>query len=290
MLTIKTETMKKNITLTAWLFAISFFAFGQGGTLGNFSTGINFLGFNAGAPAPLNIRNNLPFQPINIFTNNLNIARFTSGNTMGLGDGLRIFDPTFPNITLDMWADNGPTNGTHVKFDGSGLIQGATSRFEVIGNFNGLWFNARRTNLLSPITPRILFNINDANNAPPSQNAEVARFSNDGNANHIGYMRIGFNNFGLDAARRLEVFDNINAPQFRITDNPGVTFTDFQTNGAGFLAILPSGNQTGISTNVPTNTLDINGTCRVSNRCIVISLCREQSIFTNRHTKMIELV
>ncbi len=77
-----------------------------------------------------NIFGTMYAAPINVFTGGVWIAQFTNGNGMGTGDGLKIRNPSFPGFDLDMWADNGSTNGTHIKWDGSGLIQGATTRFD----------------------------------------------------------------------------------------------------------------------------------------------------------------
>ncbi len=59
--------MKKHTYLIIMLSIISISVFGQGGTPTNIRTGINFLGFNAGVPGDLQIRNNLVNQSINFF-------------------------------------------------------------------------------------------------------------------------------------------------------------------------------------------------------------------------------
>lgn len=91
--------MKKTILLcsiTALLYGPAIF--GQGGNPGNGSVAGTFLGFNGtGVSQPLQIRNNFN-QAINIFTNNVHRAQFTTGNAMtsisaNNGDGLRLIDP-----------------------------------------------------------------------------------------------------------------------------------------------------------------------------------------------------
>ncbi len=212
-------------------------------------------------------------KPIDIYTGNNHIAQFTANNSLGggflaNGDGLKIVSNQVPpGFDLDLWVDapGGFGYGTHVKWDGSGLIQGATTRFEVVGNYNGLWFNARRTNIAGPTTPRIIFNIDNVNNNNPSTNNEIARFSNNGILGQIGMMRIGYNTLGLDAATRLEVVDNAPAPQLRLSNTSGAIYTDFQTTPAGNLGIIPTNARVGINTNLPTAALDDNGTARIRN-------------------------
>jgi hypothetical protein len=223
---------------------------------------------------------NLPNSPATL----VNRAEFTSGGQMpnslpltGNEDGFRIWNPGYnssggaylPFSALDLWTGAGST--THIRFDGSGIVEGQNSRFEMTGNYNGLWFTARQTWLNPPTntipsTPRIIFNMN--NTMVAANNAEVARFSNNGVANQLGYMRIGLQPVPLtpvDAFRRLEVFDNAaNVFQFRITQNQGTRFTDFRTTAIGDLEIFPSGTSpvtpggVGINIAAPGNTLEIN--------------------------------
>lgn len=60
-------------------------------------------------------------------------------------------------------------------------------------------------------------------------------------------------------ARRLEVYDSGNDPQFRITRILGSVFTDINTDINGFLTVNPSGHFTGFDLSVaPANVVDIN--------------------------------
>lgn len=181
-------------------------------------------------------------QPINIRTNNTLRAQFTTGGTFGSGttqgDGLRFFDPSGGSGNLDLWTS--ASQQTHIRWDGSGIIQGMNNRFEMIGNFNGLWFNS------SASGARYIFN---------SAGTEQARIG----ANT--FWRIGANSGSVDPTRRLEVFDASN-PQLRLTQIHNTVFTDFQTTGAGHLFVNPrngaNGTNVGININSPTSKLHIN--------------------------------
>jgi hypothetical protein len=39
------------------------------------------------------------------------------------------------------WGGGGSSQQTHIRWDGSGLIQGRNNRFEMCGFLNGLWLN-----------------------------------------------------------------------------------------------------------------------------------------------------
>ena len=64
--------MKKMLLFIITFCIASTYVFAQGGLGGNIRFGANFLGFNAGVPGSLEIRNDFtgPGQPINFFTNN----------------------------------------------------------------------------------------------------------------------------------------------------------------------------------------------------------------------------
>jgi len=90
--------------------------------------------------------------PIHIFTNNTYIARFSSPSLpctglIGAGQGLRIRNfsvgavPGLGEIDIFSTGSLG-SNSTEIRFGGSGNISGSFSRFEMHGNYNGLWFNA----------------------------------------------------------------------------------------------------------------------------------------------------
>ena len=94
-------------------------------------------------------------------------------------------------------------NQAHIRWEGSGLIQGSGNQFQVFARLSGFMFDATPT---LGQTPRYLYRINSS---------EVGRIA------PTGFYRIGQNPANIDAIRRLEVFDNANAPQFRITQAAG---------------------------------------------------------------------
>ena len=214
-------------------------------------------------------------QPIQFWHNDLNLgntvirrAEFTVGQSMlenngtvARTDGLRIWNPGYANSVaygaeqaLDIWTGVG--NSTHIRFDGSGLLQSTNNQFEIFGRLNGFWFNAaplqwQQNNFRS----NYVWNIDSI---------EVGRYSNSNNAQR-GFMRWGLQPnpvAPVDAARRVEIYDRDNVPQFRITQTNASIFTDFQTTLNGDLYINPVRNGTyrfvGINTASPQNTLEIN--------------------------------
>ncbi len=200
-------------------------------------------------------------------------AEFTYGGAMRENqlttavDGFRIWNPGYTMSTansadhaLDLWC--GASNSTHIRFDNSGLIQTINLRFEQIARLDGFWFDARPYDYQKIASPRAFrgryfFNIDSV---------EISRFSN-ANSTNFGFMRVGLQPAGLlgiagiDAARRLEVYDNAAVPQFRITQTDGISFTDLQTTSLGDFILIPSYNggpaQVGIGTTSPVSTLEV---------------------------------
>jgi hypothetical protein len=126
-------------------------------------------------------------------------------------------------------------NGTEIRWGGSGNIRGANNRFEIWGNYNGLFYNT-------------------------STGSGVHKFARSGNV--TGF--IGTNNFwrigmqgdpnNINGTRRLEVVDL--APQLRLTNggNNATSFinTDFFTNASGNMQIMPTGQRVGVNLNAVT--------------------------------------
>ena len=238
-------------------------------TTGSAATDGFKLGITAvGAAQLIQQENNLPIQFLiqDALLGNTQVTRaeFTSGNMMtGGGDGLRFWNPGYTSSmaysaqsALDIWV--GPSNSTHIRWDHSGTVQGQSNHFELIGRLNGFWFNAAPLASQTAVRGKYFFNIDSI---------EVARIDNPNNAQR-GFYRIGINPSNLNPARRLEVFDAANAPQFRITQTAGTAYTDFQSTNTGDLVITPTSGVTqrfvGINT-APSEMLDVNGNARIRN-------------------------
>src|SRR5690554_4276934 len=207
----------------AFLFAISVsISLAQVSVVGNSGLATDYLGWNATQAFPLQIRHNAN-QPINIFTNNLIRASFTTNGTFGSGtmqgDGLKIIDPSGGPGNLELWTSS--STQSHIRWSRNGTIQAKSSRFEMIANYNGFWFDTMTGN------GRYIFN---------HLGNEVGRIGNN------RFWRVGLNPGAVNANRRFEVFDNFNQPQFRITyaTNNNVdlgTNADFQVSEQGNLHI-----------------------------------------------------
>src|SRR5690554_2814812 len=85
----------------------------------------DYVGWNIGNNFPLQIRHNAN-QPINIFTNNLMRATFTTNGTFGSGtmqgDGLKIIDPSGGPGNLELWTSS--STQSHIRWSRNGTIQG----------------------------------------------------------------------------------------------------------------------------------------------------------------------
>lgn len=196
--------------------------------------------------------------PINIFTNGIFRAQFTTGNALNSysgnsGDGLRIRNTgLFPSGgNLDLFTSNAPgQNETHAVFGLNGQVSGQNNRFEVMAtNSQGLYLNT----LTGPGW------------------IKFARFNKvQGFLGTNDYWRIGEQqqNQNLNAERRLHVFDI--SIQFRLSyggpNNAGGPYTDFLSNPNGNLQIMPSGSRVCINlSSNPTANLDVNGNERIWN-------------------------
>ncbi len=195
--------------------------------------------------------------PINIYTNNIQRARFTTGNSLNslvgnTGDGLRIFDPAPGGIGhLDLFTSgNVGGNETHIVWGSSGQVSGQNNRFEFLAKAaNGFWFDLINSNQYYKL----------------ATNATVHAFVGSNR-----YWRFGDQTelANISANRRLEAVD-LN-PQFRLqyggSNSSSGPFTDFLSNSNGNLQIMPSGQRVGINlTTNPTSTLDVNGDLRIRN-------------------------
>lgn len=246
-----TRSLRIGMILTATTVAYST---AQVTNLSHNGFGGQWIGWDIGTLIPLRI-DHRGQQPIWFRVNDQNLggalvrrmeltvgqAMLENNGTVARTDGLRIWNPGYtqsvgynPLEALDLWT--GEDNTTHIRFDGGGLIQTINERFELFGRLNGFWFNA------SPLTyqqqnyrANYIWNIDSV---------EVGRYSNANNAQR-GFMRWGLQpvpNTPVDAVRRMEVFDDDNTPQFRLTFTPNANVnaginTDFHCNSRGNLII-----------------------------------------------------
>lgn len=161
------------------------------------------------------------------------------------GEGIRIHDRNNLGGDLDLWTST--ANQTHIVWGPNGRIQGINDRFEIQGDFtDGLWFNNDNVN------GGTFFN---------HQGVEHGRIGTN------EFWRIGANAGGVNAATRLEVVD-ATAPQLRLSQTSGISFTEFQTTNTGNLLIGSTGGRVGINftsatSPAPQQTLDVNGTAAI---------------------------
>lgn len=194
-------------------------------------------------------------NPINIYTNSINTAQFSTGNSLTspwdfsgpfnpIGDGLRIMPQTGAFGHLDMFTGN--QNTTHIKWGNSGSISGQNSRFEQHANGQGFFFNTVGGGVFKFAHSQIV-------------NCFVGTNS---------FWRIGLQNdaSNIAGARKLEVVDG--DWQLRLNYGPGINgtglSTDFLSNSAGNLQILPVQGRVGINApSDPTATIDVFGDARI---------------------------
>lgn len=231
--------MKKINIITIVFLLLSNVTFGQWNTTG----------LNNGSGASFGTSNNFP---INIYTNSIFRAQFTTGGALtslvgNSGDGLRIIDPLGGPGNLDLFTSgNSGGNETHARFGSNGQISGQNNRFEFIGTTGiGTFYNV-------------------------TQASAWHNFSR----LDIEQGRLGSNNFwrfglgdGTNADRRVEIVDA--AQQVRIS-NTNSTYTELFSRANGRFLIMPSGANTGFTntgdiTYNPTERIDVNGTGRFRN-------------------------
>ena len=215
--------------------------------------------FNNGPAGSNNIFGTFFNSDIFVYTDSKKLLTFTRGNFLtsqgsngqpaNYGNGIRIFDPTAGNgAHLDLFtSSNSGGNESHVVFGEMGQLSAQSERFEMLGNYKGLYFNTTGQN-------------------------GVYKFARLGQLTAV----VGTNNFWrigqqtdllggniVNANRRLEVCDN--TWQFRLSFNYD-TYTDFYTTSAGHFLISPVNGRVGINLlNAPTAALDVNGDFRIRN-------------------------
>ena len=223
------------------------FAWARGGNFDNGPAGTN------------NIFGTFFNSDIFVFTDSKKLLSFTRGNFLtsqgstgqsaNFGNGIRIFDPPAGNGShLDLFTSkNSGGNESHIVFGEMGQLSAQSERFEMLGNYKGLYFNTTNQNGVYKFARLgLLTAVVGTNN----------------------FWRIGQQNDLLggnvvNGNRRLEVCDN--TWQFRLSFNYD-TYTDFFTTSAGHFLITPVNNRVGVNlTNTPTAALDVNGDLRIRN-------------------------
>lgn len=195
--------------------------------------------------------------PIEIYTFNTNIARFTNNSSLnspwlpGSGDGLEIKPRTWgcdissiDSTGLYLWSTC--SMGSHIRMGKSAELAAAGNRFEQWAYYEGFRFNA-----MIPGTGRYLFDQGGTESARIGTNR---------------YMRVGLNAGLVNADRRLEVFDDA-SDQLRLSNTPANYYTDFRSTAVGDLYIQPWGHgikrNVGIHVAAPTEKLDVEGNARL---------------------------
>jgi hypothetical protein len=215
--------------------------------------------FNNGPAGSNNIFGTFFNSDIFVYTDSKKLLTFTrdefltsqgsTGQPANYGNGIRIFDPTSGNSShLDLFTSkNSGGNESHIVFGEMGQLSAQSERFELLGNYKGLYFNTTGQN-------------------------GVYKFARLGQLTAV----VGTNNFWrigqqtdllggnvVNANRRLEVCDN--TWQFRLSYSYD-TYTDFYTTAAGHFLITPVNGRVGINLiNAPSAALDVNGDLRIRN-------------------------
>jgi hypothetical protein len=226
---------------------IAKFAWVRGGNFDNGPAGFN------------NIFGTFFNSDIFVYTDSKKLLTFTRGNFLtsqgsngqsaNYGNGIRIFDPTSGNGShLDMFTSNSSGGDeSHIVFGEMGQLSAQSERFEMLGNYKGLYFNATSQNGVYKF----------------ARLGQVTATVGTNNFWRIGQQTDILTGNVVNANRRLEVCDN--TWQFRLSYNYD-TYTDFFTTSAGHFLITPVNGRVGINLlNTPSATLDVNGDARIRN-------------------------
>ena len=147
----------------------------------------------------------------------LNNNIFSSANGNFSGDGIQIAAGagSAPFATLDLFTT--ASNQTHIRMDGTALIQTASSRFEQYTNLNGFWFNATGNSQFgapNSFTPQFIFNINSI---------EKGRLGSN------GFWHIG--NTATNALNTIEIESSAASPAGGVTGS-GLRLTNMNSTNA----------------------------------------------------------
>jgi hypothetical protein len=215
--------------------------------------------FNNGPAGSNNIFGTFFNSDIFVYTDSKKLLTFTRGNFLtslgsngqsaNYGNGIRIFDPTAGNGShLDLFtSNNSGGNESHIVFGEMGQLSAQSERFEILGNYKGLYFNTTGQNGVYKF----------------ARLGQVTAVVGTNNFWRIGQQTDILGGTVANANRRLEVCDN--TWQFRLSYNYD-TYTDFFTTAAGHLVIAPVNSRVGINLlSAPSAALDVNGDLRVRN-------------------------
>ncbi len=223
------------------------FAWDRGGNFNNGPAGFN------------NIFGTFFNSDIFVYTDSKKLLTFTRGNFLtsqgsngqsaNYGNGIRIFDPTSGNGShLDLFtSNNSGGDESHIVFGEMGQLSAQSERFEMLGNYKGLYFNTTAQNGVYKF----------------ARLGQVTATVGTNNFWRIGQQTDILTGNVVNANRRLEVCDN--TWQFRLSYNYD-TYTDFFTTSAGHFLITPVNGRVGINLlNTPSAALDVNGDLRIRN-------------------------
>jgi hypothetical protein len=220
--------MKKKLlfTLTIHFLCVTFYA--QISFLGNTSANPTFfVGWTVGVPNPLRVEHQ-GNQPIHYSTGGvrrhtttigapLNNNIFSGANGNFSGDGISIAPGPGSSAfaTLDLFTT--VSNQTHIRMDGTALLQTASSRFEQYANLNGFWFNATGNNQFgtpNAFNPLYVFNIKSAEKGRLGSNEK---------------WRFGNNPGAVNANNRVEISASAGDPYFATNNASGLRFTNLNS-------------------------------------------------------------
>jgi len=215
--------------------------------------------FNNGPAGSNNIFGTFFNSDIFVYTDSKKLLTFTRGNFLtsqgstgqsaNFGNGIRIFDPTSGNGShLDLFTSNSSGGDeSHIVLGEMGQLSAQSERFEILGNYKGLYFNTTTQNGVYKF----------------ARLGQVTATVGTNNFWRIGQQTDILTGNVVNANRRLEVCDN--TWQFRLSYNYD-TYTDFFTTSAGHFLITPVNGRVGINLlNTPSAALDVNGDLRIRN-------------------------
>ena len=185
-------------------------------------------------------------------------------------DGLRIWNPGYPlsnagydtTVALDLWT--GVSNGTHIRWDNSGIIEGGANQFNQTARIQGFWFNAQpiSSQHKGGFRGKYIFNIDSVEVMRIGTGGNTPGFPNPTTWNvNEGFVRIGEQTvFGgnANAQNRLEIDYKPNTIFSTANGHPAIPLAPLPTGYSGLrLTDLTSGSNP--ETNPKGIALSVNG-------------------------------